>query len=239
MIFDDKRIKEVIDYCFKYYPEYTYHLDSKLNCLRYERQVKKCADMIPKNAKVLDLGCGLGHISMILNVMRPDLDIIGIDRTKAPLWKKIKCKFEQGNALNLRFEDEIFDAVINFGVMEHTNNETKFLSEIYRILKPEGINIMFNLPNKYSMNEFAAKILESCHENRYTKKQIRRLFLNAGFKNIKISKESLLPAQINEVSRFLGNITNKYYRLIDFIDISLIKTPLNIFAEAYYIISRK
>ena len=36
---------------------------------------------IPKNGKVLDLGCGEGLTANLLGLLRPDLEIIGIDKS--------------------------------------------------------------------------------------------------------------------------------------------------------------
>lgn len=244
MMFDDKRVKEAIDFYIKKYPGDAYHMQSKLNCLRYEQQVKKCAKIIPKNAKVLDLGCGWGQVSVILSIIRPDLKIIGIDIEREPLWKKLnkfKCKFTVGDALNLKFKGKTFDSVVAFGLMEHVSDDKKLLQEIYRVSKPNAINFIFNLPNKYSLNEFGAKILKiGCHDRRYTKKQIKRLVEKAGkFKIIGIGREFLIPAQVNRISRSLNNFFNTHYLLINKLDKFLVRTPLNIFAESYFVVYKK
>lgn len=46
----------------------------------------KVAEFIPRNAKVLDVGCGGGYPILPLAIVRPDLDITGLDSTD----KKIK-----------------------------------------------------------------------------------------------------------------------------------------------------
>ena len=47
----------------------------------------------------------------------------------------IKLDFEQ----RLLISDEFFDGVIAMNILEHVYNYNLFLSEVYRVLKPEGI----------------------------------------------------------------------------------------------------
>lgn len=56
-----------------------------------------CADLLPKNAKVLDLGCGAGFPSLPLAIMRPDLQITALDSTD----KKVRFVAESAELLGL------------------------------------------------------------------------------------------------------------------------------------------
>ena len=57
----------------------------------------KIAEYIPANAKVLDVGCGGGYPILPLAIVRPDLDITGLDSTE----KKIKYVQQTGDTLGL------------------------------------------------------------------------------------------------------------------------------------------
>ncbi len=58
----------------------------------------KVAEYIPQNAKVLDVGCGGGYPILPLAIVRPDLDITGLDSTE----KKIKYVQKTADSLGLR-----------------------------------------------------------------------------------------------------------------------------------------
>lgn len=57
----------------------------------------KVAEFIPQNAKVLDVGCGGGYPILPLAIVRPDLDITGLDSTD----KKIRYVQQTGDQLGL------------------------------------------------------------------------------------------------------------------------------------------
>lgn len=48
-----------------------------------------------------------------------------------------------GDGCNLEFEDETFDTVLNIQVLEHVFEPIKMMSEISRVLKPNGTAIIF------------------------------------------------------------------------------------------------
>lgn len=80
---------------------------------------------------------------------------------------------------NFPLPDETYNAVLCLNVLEHIYNHKNLLSESYRILKPQGamylsVPFFFNIhgsPNDYF---------------RYTKEALRRLFSDAGFRDIDI-----------------------------------------------------
>ena len=111
--------------------------------------VKKVRDHKPSN--ILDIATGTGDLA--INLVKTGADkIVGLDISKGMLdigRKKIKSKklseFIQmviGDSENLPFGDNSFDAItVAFGVRNFENLE-KGLSEILRVLKPNGILVI-------------------------------------------------------------------------------------------------
>ncbi|MBJ7879130.1 bifunctional demethylmenaquinone methyltransferase/2-methoxy-6-polyprenyl-1,4-benzoquinol methylase UbiE [Gelidibacter salicanalis] len=110
---------------------------------------KKVVDIVAKsNAKrILDIATGTGDLAINLAQTNAQ-EIIGLDISEGMLEvgrKKIaerklsdKIKMILGDSENIPFEDNSFDAItVAFGVRNFENLE-KGLSEILRVLKPEG-----------------------------------------------------------------------------------------------------
>lgn len=103
-----------------------------------------------KYLNVLDIGCGPGTISK--DLLEISEQVWGIDSSEGMIkianerFKetqfKDKIHFEVGDAENLRFPDENFDAIFCVGVLRYLNSWEKGIQEIYRVLKPNGVAVM-------------------------------------------------------------------------------------------------
>ena len=111
---------------------------------------------IQNNAKILDVCCGTGDISIFAAEKYDDsVKIIGIDfsekmlKIAAKKAKKYKnIEFITGDALNLPFEDNYFDAVfISFG-LRNLEDLKKGIIELQRVTKKSGyvVNLDFGKP---------------------------------------------------------------------------------------------
>ncbi|MCL2046627.1 MAG: class I SAM-dependent methyltransferase [Oscillospiraceae bacterium] len=95
------------------------------------------------NKKVLEIGCGNGNaLKFIAHVGHPEY-IVGIDRYLNSWWnlgesENYNWSIKNGDAENLEFENSTFDVVISYFSFEHIGNTKKALSEIRRVLKPNG-----------------------------------------------------------------------------------------------------
>ena len=101
-----------------------------------------------RGEKVLDVGCSQGIASILLG--REGFEVVGIDvqpdRIEYALKElenetdetQARVKFAVGNAANLDFEDDSFDTVLLGEVIEHLAVPGRVLSEVHRVLKPEG-----------------------------------------------------------------------------------------------------
>lgn len=221
-----------------------YAVVSNLNWLRYQKQLAEITKLIPRNSKVLDIGCGVGTTSAVIKLVKPDADVIGIDIEKRPTWedyqKQYNVKYFIDDALSLKFKKDEFDVVVSFGVIEHVTDDKKFIAENLRILKRRGFGVILNIPNKYSINEFLArKLSQYHHERKYNMPEIKSLLISAGIRNFTIKRRFLIPAQVNRVSSFLGKTFNIFYSELDFIDRLLCKSPLNMLAQVYDVFYRK
>jgi 2-polyprenyl-3-methyl-5-hydroxy-6-metoxy-1,4-benzoquinol methylase len=123
----------------------------------FERHLKayKFANNFCQNMKILDAGCGEGYGSCFIS--EKATEVVGIDiseeavqhaRTK---YTKDNIKYEVMNVQNLQFKNDSFDVVLSFQVIEHLSDASKFLKEIKRVLKNNGMAIV-GTPNKALCN---------------------------------------------------------------------------------------
>lgn len=103
---------------------------------------------VPANSKFLDVASGTGDLALAINKRKKPRQIIGIDISDGMLEygrQKIKKKglenvisFRQENCEQLSFGNEEFEgATIGFGIRNFQHPD-KGLSEIFRVLKPQG-----------------------------------------------------------------------------------------------------
>jgi SAM-dependent methyltransferase len=95
-------------------------------------------DLVPRGARVLDVGCGNGFIAYHLNAM--GRSVTGVDlnsTTEAPI------QYRTFNGRVLPFEDVSFDAVIFSFVLHHSQNIAGLLAEARRVLRPDGRIVIY------------------------------------------------------------------------------------------------
>ena len=126
--------------------------DHKLEIEHFQRYLS--VREIVKEKRVLDAACGEGYGSNILSetareVIGIDLDEGAVSRADKLYGAKDNLRFQQGNIEKLNLRDNSIDAVVSFETIEHVDEETqnKFLNEISRVLKADGMLIM-STPNK-------------------------------------------------------------------------------------------
>lgn len=97
-----------------------------------------------RSSTILEVGSGRGGgANFLAETVRPR-KIIGLDLSgEATAFSRryhrtANLEFMQGDALNLPFADESFDIVINVESSHCYPDMSKFVSEVYRVLKPGG-----------------------------------------------------------------------------------------------------
>lgn len=99
-----------------------------------------------KGKEILDAGCGTGIFSIIF-ANNGAAKVVGIDISPGSLAtaRSLKDKFNLENVeirkedmLDLPFEDESFDIVWAWGTVHHTTHPLRAISELIRVLRPDG-----------------------------------------------------------------------------------------------------
>ncbi len=129
---------------------YGYQLYSKV--LSYE--------ILCRDSGVLEVGCGTGHGLADQAAANPEVEFTGLDlsphsvkRAKSTFSNLKNLEFVEGNAVNLPFEDETFDLVLNIESSHCYIDLERFFSEVDRVLKPGGTFLVadFRQPVNYEV----------------------------------------------------------------------------------------
>ncbi len=96
-----------------------------------------------KNKKIIDIGCGSGRFTVAFAKLGAKLSVgvdlgddgLKIGRLIAKRQKLKNVKFYKANVLKLPFKNNSFDFVFCKGVLHHTGNTYRGLSELKRVLK--------------------------------------------------------------------------------------------------------
>ena len=105
--------------------------------------------------RLLDIGCGPGHVPLLLASLREDVQVVGVDLSKEMLriaeeHKAIsnhaeRVVFELGDAKGLPYADASYDAVCSNTILHHIPDPVPFLREAWRVLRPGGAFLVRDL----------------------------------------------------------------------------------------------
>ena len=107
----------------------------------------------PKYSKILDLGCGNGISSRLLN--QANFDVVGTDISPLFLqdarnWESLhdgpKLRYQVCDVLELPFEDESFDVICSNELIEHLPDVETALKEMVRVVRQDG-RVLLSGPN--------------------------------------------------------------------------------------------
>lgn len=120
---------------------------------RLERNSIDISDLGSK--EVLDAGCGGGRYTVAWRVIGARR-VVGIDASEIGITDATTrtreaslsgVEFEQGNVLELPFEDDSFDIVFSNGVLHHSEDWKQGVGELVRVLKRGGLGWLYLIEN--------------------------------------------------------------------------------------------
>ena len=152
---------------------------------------------IPKDARVLDVGCGGGaNIKKLLSkcpngiVKGIDYSAVSVEKTRKVNAKAIaagRCEITQASVAELPFKDNVFDLVTAVETIYFWPGLTECFREVYRVVKPGGTFFICNESNGDSNKDDKwTEIIEGM--TIYDASQILTALNQAGFSDAKVEK---------------------------------------------------
>ncbi len=190
-----------------------------------------------EDKKVLDLGCNTGYGSHIIH---PSCrEIVGVDvseeaiRAARDSYGKEGIEFQVIDGKTLPFDDDSFDLVISFQVIEHIIKYEEYLNEIKRVLKSGG-KVIFTTPNRLIRLYPGMKPWNEFHVKEYSPEELREL-MNEYFSRSEIyglfAPEPLYSMELSRVQRIRDRAKLKQDRRVNPVAKSLRLFLMNIKAS--------
>lgn len=125
-----------------------------------------------KPLRILNVGAATGRSSEMLEQFG-EVQSIEFDQPSYEFCRDIlKMKIEQGSITELPFEDNLFDCVCAFDVVEHVEDHELALRNLFRVCKPGG-KVFITVPAFMSL--WSTHDVVNHHFRRYTKKTLLEL----------------------------------------------------------------
>jgi ubiquinone/menaquinone biosynthesis C-methylase UbiE len=192
-------------------------------------------EVIPEETHILDAGCGPGEL--VFDLAKDFKSVVGIDISeemiKIAQSKKVvnishdrEITLRTGDVEKTGFDDSEFGVVIFSGVVEYLNDDEKWIAEVSRILKKNGLLIV-NVTNKYAVRRWTMPLFTAV-------KSLPGVFFILNFIKTKLlGKEKLnrfpFRPRVHSPSAFDGLLKSKGFEKIshNYFDFSLMPYPFD------------
>lgn len=162
---------------------------------------------LPKDARILEIGCGTGH-NLPMLAQFGEIDAIEIDETA-----RAKASERLGKPVGTAPLPELvgvapgsYDLVAVLDVIEHVEDDVAALKAIATALKPGG-KILITVPAHQWM--WSAHDVVNHHKRRYSKAGFEALLAKAGLQGSKLGYFNSLLFPIAVAARFAGKLMGK------------------------------
>jgi ubiquinone/menaquinone biosynthesis C-methylase UbiE len=135
-------------------PVYNAVSGSKIFQRQYQMVARDIVTYCPVGS-ILDIGTGPGWLLVKLHRLSPASTLVGIDisasmvaqaqKNLADLGLAQAITIREGKADQLPFDSAFFDCVVSTGSLHHWKDPQVGLNEVYRVLKPGGYAIIYDL----------------------------------------------------------------------------------------------
>lgn len=116
-----------------------------------------------ENKDILEIGCGRGGgLAFLTRLLKPS-SAVGIDRDATAVdfcnkfWGKPGLSFIQGDAQAISLPDNSFDVIINVESCHRYDDMNRFLAEVKRLLRPNGIFLLTDFRVIHQMPELISQ----------------------------------------------------------------------------------
>ena len=162
---------------------------------------------VPKDARILEIGCGTGHNLPMLGAFG-DVDAIEIDPAARDIASARLGKPVGSSPLPdlSGVEPGSYDLVAVLDVVERIDDDVAALQAMARVLKPGG-KILITVPAHQWM--WSAHDVVNHHKRRYSKAMLAKAIADAGLKHngLRYFNSLLFPAAV--AARVAGKLTGK------------------------------
>jgi SAM-dependent methyltransferase len=99
---------------------------------RVQRLSRQLSELIPRDAQVLDVGCGDGKLAALIQQLRPDVKMQGID---VLVRDETEIPIREFDGTTIPFPNKSFDVAMFVDVLHHTNDPNVLLQEASRVAR--------------------------------------------------------------------------------------------------------
>ncbi len=143
----------------------------------YLQLADRCADR-----EVLEAGFGEGYgADLLAGIARR---VVGVDYDESAV-AHVRARYPrvqalQGNLADLPLPDSSVDIVVNFQVIEHLWDQSQFVAECLRVLRPGGLLLM-STPNRITFTPGSDTPINPFHTRELNAAELTELLVDGGF----------------------------------------------------------